>query len=778
MIGSKRPRSQSLQSAPGLEQKEVAPLTTQERQTLNALNKTADMPVLTRSSLKCSHASPTQLRGSSLTPQQRQVLYQLQSQALKYHVQNLKRNSAKFGRTTFVGGVDKQQTNDKASKKKTSEDDSRETDETDMKPAVQLEAKDTLKTEVPDALFLEDNASKTSGDNLLNVADCFNAQNSGVPADVGSPPDNLPEDFDDLFWADDVLAQMSDQLVDMFPPNFEKDTLGASAVKRQAFNADGTPMPMDVEEKPTITDLHAFLTKPLAYPMPNVLASLNISMTGKQVLDMVRGIGAAGQTWSPSVLPEGSPWPAPPVDPYPPAPVESLQPPTPTVYLENRRDAFSHELMQFCMSQPVVVIRGMASTLRMDLSLFSTKTLAEAHPEHPVEVRLQKHYSPDDNTDHLGNQVWTFGSSRTFTTIAKYAAYQASTFVEALKEEKFNNSNKEDKMSRVSLNNKTRMIKFGTNCDLSEESKWFLQLNELNKLPTFLKVCSAPNMLSHVGYNLLGMNSVQLYMKVPGSRTPGHQENNNLCSININIGPGDCEWFNVPEQYWGTIHRLCEKHNIDYLSGSWWPVLQDLIDSHVPLYRFIQKPGDLVWISSGTVHWVQAIGWCNNIAWNVGPMCARTYELAINRYEYNRLRNFKSIVPMVHLSWQLAKNIKVTDKHLFELIKQTLNKSLALSQLSRDFVEKSLGRKIHYHGKGADDVAHMCNDCEVEVFNILYVMQQDRKYYVRCLDCIRKVNASLSGVRVLCEYQQHELVEIYDSFQLQTGPMSAYPVGK
>ena len=32
---------------------------------------------------------------------------------------------------------------------------------------------------------------------------------------------------------------------------------------------------------------------------------------------------------------------------------------------------------------------------------------------------------------------------------------------------------------------------------------------------------SAANLLSHVGHIILGMNTVQLYMKVPGSRTPG-----------------------------------------------------------------------------------------------------------------------------------------------------------------------------------------------------------------------------------------------------------------
>lgn len=39
----------------------------------------------------------------------------------------------------------------------------------------------------------------------------------------------------------------------------------------------------------------------------------------------------------------------------------------------------------------------------------------------------------------------------------------------------------------------------------------------------------------------------------------GHQENNNFCSVNINIGPGDCEWFAVHEHYWQAINNFCEK---------------------------------------------------------------------------------------------------------------------------------------------------------------------------------------------------------------------------
>ena len=59
--------------------------------------------------------------------------------------------------------------------------------------------------------------------------------------------------------------------------------------------------------------------------------------------------------------------------------------------------------------------------------------------------------------------------------------------------------------------------------------RWKPQLQELQKLPAFMRVASSGNMLSHVGHTILGMNTVQLYMKVPGSRTPGKRTLKRLC---------------------------------------------------------------------------------------------------------------------------------------------------------------------------------------------------------------------------------------------------------
>lgn len=507
--------------------------------------------------------------------------------------------------------------------------------------------------------------------------------------------------------------------------------------------------------------------------LPSDVATLK--MSAAQIIAACKGLGKQG------LFNTSMPPPRPPTPPYPPLPKEELYPPTPSTYLENKKDASSLDLQKWIYSHPVAVVRGLAGALKLDLGLFSTKSLVEANADHIVEVRTQHQQPSDENWDSTGKmQVWPCESSRSYTSIAKYAQYQAQSFQESLKEEHekahgiYHDTDSDSGSSSnvKGLKGKKekppfKVIKFGTNVDLSDEVKWRAQLQELTKLPAMFRVVSANNMLSHVGHNILGMNTVQLYMKVPGSRTPGHQENNNFCSVNINIGPGDCEWFATPPEYWGAIHNLCEKHGMNYLSGSWWPLVDDLYENNIPLYRFIQRPGDLVWVGPGAVHWVQAVGWCNNIAWNVAPFTAQEYHLAMDRYEWNKLNAYKSIVPMVHLSWNLARNVKISEQRLFEMIKCTLLRTLKESQIMLEYVE-SLGKQVLYQQRERNEIAHYCHICEVEVFNILFCREQENgKHQVYCLDCARKLSPCMDGFIILQQYQMTHLAKVYDNFQLQ-----------
>ncbi|XP_026122983.1 lysine-specific demethylase 6B-like isoform X1 [Carassius auratus] len=525
------------------------------------------------------------------------------------------------------------------------------------------------------------------------------------------------------------------------------------------------------------------------------LEEITIKNTASEIIRACKGARVKGKFKESYLLPALSVKPV--LTTELPIPQEKLNPPTPSIYLESKRDAFSPVLLQFCTDSknPITVIRGLAGSLRLNLGLFSTKSLVEANAEHAVEVRTQVQQPADENWDPSGTgQTWPCESSRSHTTIAKYAQYQASSFQESLQEEKGSDDeddDDEDEKSATNSENTTssssapnssleqkpvgKIIKFGTNIDLSDPKRWKPQLQELQKLPAFMRVSSSGNMLSHVGHTILGMNTVQLYMKVPGCRTPGHQENNNFCSVNINIGPGDCEWFGVHDNYWEAISDFCEKHGVDYLTGSWWPVLDDLYRANIPVYRFIQRPGDLVWINAGTVHWVQAVGWCNNIAWNVGPVNSYQYQLALERFEWNEVKKVKSIVPMINVSWNLARNVKFTDPDTYKMIKHCLLQSIKHIQILRDQLVAG-GKKISYQSRVKDEPAYYCNECDVEVFNLLFVTSENgsrKMYVVHCEDCARQRNPNLSNVVVLEQYRMEELMSVYDSFSLATSSSSS-----
>ncbi|XP_058478919.1 histone demethylase UTY-like isoform X1 [Solea solea] len=542
--------------------------------------------------------------------------------------------------------------------------------------------------------------------------------------------------------------------------------------------SEDSQSPMKAEPPTTTTTTTGLKATPPHSSSSSSSSSVSIYPSSTDVLKACRNLGKNGLSNS-SILLDKCPPPRLPPPPTPALPKDKLNPPTPSIYLENKRDAFFPPLHQFCTNptNPVTVIRGLAGALKLDLGLFSTKTLVEANPEHLVEVWTQLSQPADENWDPSGSKkMWRCESARAHTTIAKYAQYQAASFQESLREENEKKALKEpsdtEPASAESVARKRRgplkHIKFGTNIDVSDERKWKQQLQELSKLPAFARVVSAGNLLSHVGHTILGMNTVQLYMKVPGSRIPGHQEHNNFCAVNINIGPGDCEWFAVPEPYWGVMSNFCEKNNINFLMGSWWPNLEDLYEADVPVYRFIQRPGDLVWLNTGTVHWVQAIGWCNNIAWNVGPLTAHQYKLAVERYEWNKLQSVKSMVPMVHLSWNMARNIKVSDHKLFEMIKYCLLRTLKQCQWVKEALT-SAGKETVLRPRTRDEPAHYCTICEVEVFNLLFVRREllsKKQHVVHCQDCARKGSATLDDFVVLEQHRMDDLMQVYDQFTL------------
>ena len=105
----------------------------------------------------------------------------------------------------------------------------------------------------------------------------------------------------------------------------------------------------------------------------------------------------------------------------------------PTIVIENKKDAMSPVLQEFCYRSPLCVIRGITAALKMDLGLYSTKTLYETAPSQQVEVRTQLMLNSSENFDSYGRKCWTCESHRSYTTIKSYAHYQATSFQQALR---------------------------------------------------------------------------------------------------------------------------------------------------------------------------------------------------------------------------------------------------------------------------------------------------------------------------------------------------------
>uniref|UniRef100_A0A182T6P6 Uncharacterized protein n=1 Tax=Anopheles maculatus TaxID=74869 RepID=A0A182T6P6_9DIPT len=213
---------------------------------------------------------------------------------------------------------------------------------------------------------------------------------------------------------------------------------GAASVKRQLLTAKQQQDNIKLEPVVKIEKLPSPTSIMDGYASGTVGGDFKISMTSKDIQQLVRRQRNAGELKDVpavcSVLAADAPPPCPPDCPPTRLTREQLQPPTPSVFLENKKDAFSPQLQEFCLKHPIAVVRQLGAALKLDLGLFSTKTLVEANPDHTVEVRTQVHQSPDENWDgNKNSKVWACISHRSHTTIAKYAQYQASSFSDKIK---------------------------------------------------------------------------------------------------------------------------------------------------------------------------------------------------------------------------------------------------------------------------------------------------------------------------------------------------------
>ena len=118
-----------------------------------------------------------------------------------------------------------------------------------------------------------------------------------------------------------------------------------------------------------------------------------VQMTSSELVAACEAIGTNSGNISTSIYREkrtrgGLGCPLPPEKPATPLTKEELVPPTPTVYIRTSEEAFSPHLLDFCLKHPIVLVRNLAPACNLDLQLYTTKTLVEMQPNHPVSVAV------------------------------------------------------------------------------------------------------------------------------------------------------------------------------------------------------------------------------------------------------------------------------------------------------------------------------------------------------------------------------------------------------
>ena len=233
-----------------------------------------------------------------------------------------------------------------------------------------------------------------------------------------------------------------------------------------------------------------------------------------------------------------------------------------------------------------------------------------------------------------------------------------------------------------------------------------------------------------------------------------------MCSVNINLGPGDCEWYGVDAKYVRQLEALCaryasfgprfvyswieRRYGHEFTSGSWWPTERDLMQEQITVTRFTQRPGEVVYVNMGTIHWVKALGATNNVAWNMAPCDPHMYGMAVARFHLNLKIGFQSVMPIVALSWRLLapQSPVMNDPRVLVRVRAFCENGL---EKERRIWAECQRRQVPYvmaTKSAAAAEALYCNRCLCEMYAVVFVSSQEstqkKESHAVCYKCSQR----------------------------------------
>lgn len=187
------------------------------------------------------------------------------------------------------------------------------------------------------------------------------------------------------------------------------------------------------------------------------------------------------------------------------------------------------------LEKELLVLELFDEQSRLDQRLFTGEYLQNHFGFFPIETRLQSPTVVGFKCENL----WNKKGNR---TIAEYLEYQ----------------HKHKESNNLSLKKSVIQdyVEFAVNIDMLGNCQCYAGMpvlnyglrQSLNFIEEF-QYLSEYDGLSYLDSIIEGCNVPQMYMKVKGCWTGGHQENASLASVNINHGPGESEWLALSDEH-------------------------------------------------------------------------------------------------------------------------------------------------------------------------------------------------------------------------------------
>ena len=203
----------------------------------------------------------------------------------------------------------------------------------------------------------------------------------------------------------------------------------------------------------------------------------------------------------------------------------------------DRVKVFSHHEMDHIVknqleeqefNRDIFVVNNFSEYVGYDTSILSTEYFGAKYGDWVIDTRIQKN-------DAMGFDVYNgqmFNAEETMKA-SDYLAYQ--------------NLEGTPEVKRLPISKKLKKgeVCFAVNVDLLNKGDIEGEVHSKMDKVKFFQYINALDALSYCEEWIPGCNHPQVYFKVKGVWTGGHQENVSMCSVNVNLGPGDSEWTSL-----------------------------------------------------------------------------------------------------------------------------------------------------------------------------------------------------------------------------------------